>query len=172
MQCLYEAQERVNCESALGPSVSFHYTISNSVLDWFSVGYLVTVGTCSWKLTLRGAEEFQMLVCGLRAKEEVCGSIEILELCYHECGEEIVVNLAKMPRKVLQQITLLDVSNCGLDSTEFDQLADIIPIMDGLKQLSIGNNPTGNGGRVKLLHTLTVTNHLHILNITNIHRPG
>ncbi len=48
------------------------------------VGYCVAAGRCEWRVELRdigaGAEMVEMLGCGHRSREEVCGSIGELVL--------------------------------------------------------------------------------------------
>ena len=68
------------------------------------------------------------------------------------------------PRKEHANILSLIVQNCGLNSTAFNQLADIIPLMINLKELNIGHNPAGDGGLVKLLRALS-----HLMCLQTLH---
>ena len=104
VQSLYEAQEKMECKCLLGDSKATFHNSGASVFEWFAVGYCVTTSRCGWDLNLRseGAEPVELLVCGLRFRGEVCGSIEKLTLNSNLNGQEAVVQLKEMPPKVLR----------------------------------------------------------------------
>ncbi len=168
IQCLYEAQEKADCASVLGRS-KVDYNHSSSLFDCFALGYCIAVSRCIWELRFGrfgsslGPELVEMLVCGLRSQEEVCGSIDSLDLTANAIGREGFAHLKDMPRRLLQQLSHMNVWNCKLDSTALDLLSEIIPTMTSLKELNIGGNPAGHGGTVKLLQSLTTASHLHTL---------
>ena len=165
VHCLYEAQEEVGCESVLGRSkVIFS---GSSSFDCFAVGYCIAVSKCCWELGLvyssLGAELVEMLVCGLKSKKEVQGSIKELDLSLNPIKQEGVAHLKETPHKVLRKMSKLDLNMCELDGAALDLLSDIIPIMTSLKHLHIGFNPAGEGGTVKLLQALGHLHSLHTL---------
>ncbi len=115
-----------------------------------------------------GAEMVEMLGCGLRSREEVCGSIGELDTSWNPIGQEGVVHLKALPHKALQGISRLKVCVCKLDRSALDLLSSLVPIMTSLKDLDIGGNPAGDGGTVTLLTALTDMNQLHSLKMRNI----
>ncbi len=146
VQCLYEAQEKVNPESVLERSKVEYLCLS--VFDCFAIGYCVSVSRTCWKVIisydyLGGLEQIEALVCGLKYQEEVCGSIDSLILqrsCYR---------------------------NYQVDGRVLDLLADVVPAIK-LKHLNICLHPVSEGGTVNLLHTLAATSQLHSLNMSKI----
>ena len=165
VHCLYEAQEEVGCESVLGRSkVIFS---GSSSFDCFAVGYCIAVSKCCWELMFvdsgLGAELVEMLVCGLKSKKEVQGSIKELDICGNPIKQEGVAHLKETPHKVLRKMSKLNLIRCELDGAALDLLSDIIPIMTSLKVLDIGGNPAGHGGTVKLLQALGNLHSLHTL---------
>ena len=57
IQCLYEAQEKTDCDTVLGDSeVFFDGTDSLTAFDCYAVGYCVTNSKCMWKLGMDGNE--------------------------------------------------------------------------------------------------------------------
>ncbi len=174
VQCLYEAQEKADCESVFGRSkVVYSASTSTSVFDCFAVGYCIAVSRCTWEVifqgSLLGPELVEMFVYGLRSQENVRGSIiDRLDLGFNPIGREGMAHLTKLPRKLLQQLSRLDLSACELDGTALDLLSDITPTMTSLKHLEIGHNPAGDGGTVKLLQSLATTNRLHTLGMEDV----
>ena len=167
---LYEAQEEADCGSLLRGSV---FSATTGV-DCFALGWCVAVNRYAFKVRLlfvfvNGAEMVEMLVCGLKSKGQVQGSIEELSFTDSPIMQEGVAHLKEMPHKVLQQISVLHLTGCELDGTALDLLSDIIPIMTSLKYLDIFKNPAGNGGTVKLLQAL---GNLHSLHTLEMHRTN
>ncbi len=167
-QCLYEAQEKVDCAVILGRSeIEFSGSESCSPFECFVVGYCVAASRCEWRVDLScsglGAEMVEMLGCGLKSREELCGSIGKLNLSDNLIGQEGVVHLKELPHKVLQGISRLDVSDCELDHSALDLLSGLVPIMTSVKEIVIGANPAGDGGTVNLLKALADMNQLHSL---------
>ena len=163
VHCLYEAQEEVDCESVLGDSA---VTVTFTRFDCFAVGYCIAVGKCAWDLVGDnglGAEMVEMLVCGLKSKEEVHGSIDKLILLPCPIKQEGMAHLKEMPQQVLRQMSVLTLIDCELDGAALNLLADIIPIMTSLKDLMISGNPVEPSGTVKLLQALGNLNSLHTL---------
>ena len=136
IQCLYEAQEKTDCDTVLGDSEVFFYGIGSlTAFDCYAVGYCVTNSKCMWNLDMHG---------------NVSLGGTLVELLKHGlCSPS-----KSPPRKEYANILSLNIQICGLNSTAFDQLADIIPLMINLKALKISHNPAGDGGLVKLLRAL------------------
>ena len=120
VQCLYEAQEE--CESVLGRSKVTFGGFSTG-FDCFAVGYCIAVSKC-WELMFGcgglGAEMVEMLVCGMKSKEEVLGSIEELILFGNPIKQEGVAHLKEMPNKILRNISRLDLQACELDGAALE----------------------------------------------------
>ena len=148
IQCLYEAQEKTDCDSVLGESEVSLRGRDLTAFDCYAVGYCVTNSKCMWKLNMHGNESLggtlvEMLKHGLRSP------------------------IKNPPQKELANILLLKLKRCGLTSTAFDQFADIIPLMINLKELDISRNPAGDGGLVKLLRALSHLKHLQTLDMSD-----
>ena len=142
--CLYEAQEKADCDSVLGESEVYFYCLT--AFHCYAVSYCVANSNCMWKLDMSenypfGGKFVEMLKHGLCASK---GS----------------------PRKEHANILSLDLQVCGLNSNAFSLLADIIPLMINLQILDISYNPEGDSGQVKLLHTLFHLKSLQTLNLT------
>jgi len=164
IQCLYEAQEEVPCDSKvkfLGSNVT--------LFDCFAVGYCIAIRNYIWVLLLPGsglgAEMVKMLVCGLKSKNEVQSSVEELDLRGNPIKEEGIAHLKEVPCNVLQQISKLHLSHCNLGRTALNLLSDIIPKVTSLKHLDISKNPVEGGGMVKLFQALESLHSLHTLKI-------
>ncbi len=171
VQCLYEAQGKADCESVLGRS-KVKYSNSSCVLDCFALGYCIAVSRCTWQVVFRksslGTQLLEMLLCGLSSQEEVCGTIDTLVLTHSHIGREGMAHVKEMPRRLLQQLSHLDMFYCRLDGTALDLLSEITRTMTSLEYLNIGGNPAGDGGMVKLLQTLATTSHLHTLHMRGV----
>ena len=152
IRCLYEAQEKTDCDTVLGDSEVFFYSRDSlTAFDCYAVGYCVTNSKCMWKLDMHGNKPLGGTL------------VEMLKhgLCFPSKSP---------PRKEYANILSLNVRNCGLNSTAFNQLADIIPLMINLKELNTSHNTAGDGGLVKLLRALSHLKCLQTLHMsyTNI----
>ena len=152
IRCLYEAQEKTDCDTVLGDSEVFFYgTDSLTAFDCYAVGYCVTNSKCMWELDMHGNKPLGGTL------------VEMLKhgLCFPSKSP---------PRKEYANILSLNVRSCGLNPTAFNQLADIIPLMINLKALKISHNPAGDCGLVKLLRALSHLECLQTLDVcfTNI----
>ena len=168
LHSLYEAQEKVDCECVLGWS---EVTFTVTRFDCYAVGYCIAVSRSAWDLFGGfglGGEMVEMLVCGMKSKEEVHGSIEDFHLLPGPIKQEGMAHLKEMPQHVLRKISTLNVIGCELDGAALNLLSDIVPIMTSLKGLIINDNPVGPGGTVKLLQALGQLPNLHILGMLEI----
>ncbi len=174
VQCLYEAQEKADCESALGRSKVDYTDHSSSVFDCSAFGFSIAVSRCTWEEVRLGSymcgsslgpEMVEMLMCGLRFQEKVCGSIDSLDLSFNPIGREGMAHLKEMPYRLLQYFFHLHIHYCQLDGTALDLLSEITTTMTSLKDLNIGGNPAVNGGTVNLLQSAATASHLHTLDM-------
>ena len=148
IRCLYEAQEKTDCDTVLGDSEVLFYGIDSlTAFDCYAVGYCVTNSKCMWKLDMDSNESL--------------GGTLVEMLKHGLCSPS-----KSPPRKEYTNILSLNVQNCGLISTAFNQLADIIPLMINLKELNISFNPAVDGGLVKLLRALSLLKCLQTLGMS------
>ncbi len=110
----------------------------------------------------------EMLVCGLKSRQEINGTIKKLDLINNPIRVEGVAHLQKMPLESLRGIYYLYVSGCALDSAALDLLSRLVPTMTSLKGLAISRNPAGHGGTVNILKALSAMNQLQSLYIWGI----
>ena len=149
IHCLYEAQENVDCDSVLEDSEVI--TNVRSAFDCYAIGYCVANSRSMWNLIFDGNSSLGGTIVEM-LKHGLCSPCK------------------SPPRKEHMNILKLSLLSCGLNSAACNQLADVIPLMINLQSLSIGYNPAGGGGLVKLLHSLSHLKRLHKLymSYTNI----
>ncbi len=159
----------MNCVSVLKRSKATYTSYTTSAFDCFCVGYCVTVSNCTWELDFSlsglGPEVVEMLLYGLRSKEEVRGSIDVLNLCRNRIGKEGLAHLREMPHKILQELSHLESE---LDSAALDVLSDVIPITSTLKYLNISGNLAQGDRAAKCLQSLSTASHLRTLALVNV----
>jgi len=169
LRCLYEAHEKVACETVLNThNISFpqvQYGKDVLPLDCFAIGCCLAHSTCTLSLRLRlNTEMIHMLVLGLKSSsQEVSSTIETLFL-RPPLSEQTIAQLSKIPPYILQG---MDLSHSKLDPTTLDTLSNILPSIVNLKHLDVRGNPLGRGGAVKLLQSLRGLHKLQSLNIIN-----
>ena len=159
VQCLYEAQDAESCASVFSQlRVEYHGWEFSTPFDAYAVGYCVSLCRNVWKINMGrngfGPEVVEMLVRGLKSVQYGGGSVEELWLSGNTITDEGMRFLQQFPHQILQHIRTLHLSDCDLDQTEFDLLADTLPLLSSLELLDIYNNPGGNGSTVKLLQAL------------------
>ena len=159
VQCLYEAQDARSCDSVFGQcKVEYHGRGYSNLFEAYTVGYCVSLCRNDWNVDLSlnglGAEVVEMLLCGLWSVKYGGGSVEELNLSNNLIKGEGMKYLQQFPPQIIQQIKALNLQACGLAQTEFDLLADALPLLSSLKVLEIFFNPGGNGSTVKLLQAL------------------
>ncbi len=171
LHCLYEAEKMVDVKSVLGES-RVRCTSPNSLLECFVIGYCIATSRCTWEVDFGssglGAEVCEYLAYGLRSQDEVCGSIDRLDLSCNSIGQEGMAHLRKFPDSLFQQLSHLEVHQCRLDGSALGLLAETIPAMTHLELLDIGGNPAGDGGTAKLLQSLATASRLHTLNMVGL----
>ena len=159
VQCLYEAQDAGSCASVFRLSrVEYHGQWCSTPFDAYAVGYCISQRKIIWNVNMSGnglgPELVEMMVCGLKSVQCGSGSVEDLHLSHSPITDEGMKYLQQLPHQTLQQLRILNLSHCGLGRTEFDLLADAVPLLPHLEKLFISSNPGGNGSTVKLLQAL------------------
>ena len=175
VQCLYEAQGKVDVESILGASSQqvMYYDLESAPLDGFAVGYCVAHSKCVWDLRFPFSrpDVLKMLVSGAKSKQEVSGRIARLNLSHSSLKGQVVKPMTEMPPVLLTGISDLSLQFCSLDGTALDLLADAIPLMSNLSSLSIsslGDSDVCEGETVKLLQALLQHRGVQCLNIVGV----
>ena len=159
VQCLYEAQDAESCRNVFGhSSIKYCGQRCSTPFDAYAIGCCVSLCENDWNVDLSlndlGAEMVEMLLCGLKSVESNGGFVKELHLSFNPIKHEGIKNLQKFPNQILENIKTLSISDCGLDQTGFNLLADTIPSLFRLESLDISLNPGGNGSTVKLLQAL------------------
>ena len=155
---LYEAQDVAACDSVLGEEEQDFK--ASSLSDCHAAGWCIAVSEC--RLTLfcgfmgSGAEVCEAFASGVKSRKEVHGSVARLNLSGTHIEVEDVVHLMELPSSIWHNTSSLDVSRCGLNASAMAKVADFVRIhMDSLKKLYIRGNEVGEGGLVKVFHTLS-----------------
>ena len=161
VQYLYEAQDARSCASVFGQSkVEYHGRGCTNAFEAYTVGYCVSLCRNDWNVDLSlnglGPEMVEMLLCGLKSVQYGGGSVRELNISGNHIKGEGMKYLQDFPPQIIQRIKTLDLQACGLAQTEFDLLAEALPLLSSLELLEITFNPGGNGSTVKLLWTLGV----------------
>ena len=155
---LYEAQDVAACDSVLGEG-EMVFTAS-SLSDCHAAGWCIAASECRLRLSFgfmgSGAEVCEAFASGVKSRNEVRGSVSRLQLSYTNIEEEGLVHLMELPSSIWHKTSSLDVYRCGLNASAMAKVADFVRIhMNSLKELDIRGNAVGEGGLVKLFHTLS-----------------
>jgi len=140
--------------------VEYHGRGCSNPFEAYTVGYCVSLCRNDWNVDLSlnglGPETVEMLLCGLKSVQYGGGSIRELNISGNHIKSKGIKYLQDFPPQIIQRIKALDLQACGLAQTEFDLLAEALPLLSSLELLEITFNPGGNGSTVKLLRTLGV----------------
>ena len=142
-------------------------TVAGTPFDCYAVGYCVAVSGHEWSLSasnIGGNEIVEMLSCGLRSVGDVWGYFYTLNLSRNSLTHQAIIYLSEFPSKILNQISVLDLSYNKLNKDAFNCLAVTVEHMVNLTRLDISNNPGGHGGMVKVFQKLLTTK-VHTLNV-------
>ena len=155
---LYEAQDVAACDSVLGEGEQ--YVTPSSLSDCYAAGWCIAASECRLRLRfgfmISGAEMCEAFTNGVKSRKQVRGSVSRLNLSGTNIEEEGVVNLMELPSSIWHKTSSLDVSRCELNACAMAKVADFVRIyMNSLKELKIEINDVGEGGLVKLFHTLS-----------------
>ena len=131
---------------------------AQSLFDCYAAGYCIAASKHEWSVDLSaigGDEVVKMFACGLRCVGDIGGYFCVLNLSSNSLTHQSMTYLNEIPPKLLNKIKVLALSDNQLDSTGLDLLSNAILKMRNLSDLSIANNPVGNGGMIKLLGVIT-----------------
>ena len=140
---------------------------AHTPFDCYAVGYLIAASGHGWSLdavNIGGNEIVEMLGCGLRSVRDVWGYFNKLNLSSNSLTHQAITDLSKFPSKILNQISVLALSDNKLNKDALNCLADIFPHMVNLTSLDVSNNPGGHGGMVEVFQKLHTTK-VHTLNV-------
>lgn len=159
IHCLYESQDSngaLQCGTE-ATNVGFLPTII-SPFDCFALSNCIAQSICTWTLDFISAgitcNELRMLVYGLDKQEKIGGSIHALKIGRNQMGQEGIKIISTIPKPLLTRIPVLKLYSCDLDTTAFNELSKVIPHMQNLAEIDIGQNPVEPDGCVQLLQSL------------------
>ena len=158
---LYEAQD-LGAPDSVFMGMDEHSVFNPTTLfDCYAVGWCIGARTCKLGIAFSsmesGAEAFVTGVTSECATHEPCGIVSgMLFFNTPNFKEEDVCHLSKLPLSLWQKMSWLDVSNCQLNATAVDKLADLAVHMVSLARLAIRSNHVGEGGLVKLFTILSM----------------
>ena len=170
IHCLFEVQDESSIKAACDViakkyqkerhnSIVFIETNVHTPFDCYAVGYCVAASEHEWRLNLvkvGGNEVIEMLGCGLRSVNDVCGHLRVLNVAENSMTYEVISYFSTFP---LNQIHMLDLHDNQLNQDALDCLAGALPHMVNLSCLDISRNPGSplTGGLVKLFQELINT---------------
>ncbi len=177
VQCLYEAQEKVDCELVLERSeVCYDHEDRNfSAFACYALGYCIARSGCTWVIKLGcSALGVEMLAYGLTSQKYITGAIVTLD--FSLCPIELagMAFLKEVPQEILEQICNLNVSHFDneLNDSSLELLSNVIPTMTSLKSLdisSLGLTFIDTAAITKLLQALETSCHLAELNMYSLY---
>ena len=181
VQFLFEVQSKKKIRTACDtickkrcPSTSRcnlqHIILAYTPFDCYAVGYCVAASGHEWHFytfTTGGNEVVEMLGCGLRSVGDVWGYFNVVNLSCNSLTHQAITYLSEFPSKILNQISVLNLSGNELDKFALDCLADTFPHMANLTSLDISDNPGGYDGMVKVFQKLCATK-VHTLSVCDI----
>ena len=155
---LYESQDVAACDSVLGEGET-DFTAS-SLSDCHAAAWCIAAREFRLVLSIdsmgSGAEVCEASASGVKSRKEVRGSVSRLNLSGTHIEEEDVVHLMELPSSIWHKTSSFYVSHCELNASAMGKVADFVRIhMGSLKELKIHGNEVGEGGLVKLFHTLS-----------------
>ena len=138
--------------------------------DCYALGYCVAISGCIWNIEVSGGDEaVKMFGCGLRSVGEVRGFFHNLYLAC-DLTHQGMTYLGEFPCEILQNISILKLSDSQLNKFAFDILADALQHMINLTGLRISYNNCdlmSEGWMVKLFQNLVGTK-IYKLDISGI----
>jgi Ran GTPase-activating protein (RanGAP) involved in mRNA processing and transport len=127
--------------------------------DYYLVGIGIARYQLQWKLTCEGAsmgdEKLKELTRGMSTgdTDAWAGSIEC-DFSSNDISLKGIKSFMKIPPQLAQQINQLNLADNRLNKDALNAFSTLIPKLTGLQELSLGDNPIGNGGAVKVLKYL------------------
>ena len=167
LRCLLEIQNepriRGICNKIYKHLHNLHGSVfsvtATSPFDCYAAGYCAAASGCEWSMvtSIEGNETIELLGCGLRSVQYICGHLNSLQLSHNSLTYDAVNHLSLFPCVILNQLCKLDLSSNRLNKEAFDCLALILPCMLNLESLDVSNNRCGHGGMVQVLQKLLLT---------------
>ena len=173
VHCLYESQDTTgalecgSCDTKVG-------FLPNSIspFDALALSYCIAHSVCKWILDFITAgiacDALKMFVHGLKKQTNIGGHIQALKLGRNQMGLEGIEILSTLPQSILKNVPMLKLYSCDLDSSAFDELSNLIPLMPSLVELDVGENPVIPGGTNRLLQSLFTLLQLQLLDIASV----
>ena len=159
IHCLYESQDfsgAMQCGTE-ATNVGF-LPATISPFDCFALSNCIAQSVCKWTLDFISAgmtcDDLKMFVHGLSLQKKIGGSIHALKIGRNKMGLEGIQTISKLPLALLKNIPILKLYSCDLDTEACNELGNLIPCMEKLVELDIGQNPIEPGGCVELLQSL------------------
>ena len=158
---LFEAKDISMTTRALGSDeiiVIPHY--SWTPLDYYVIGHAISHSNCSWRLHFISSsvddENFELFCQGCTAPGGTgCrGHISYVDFSHNDITSKSIQSFVNFPPHILQDMTVLWLSNNKLDGSAFDLLAKVVPSMSRLEKLWLDRNPIGSGGAVEVIKAL------------------
>ena len=162
--CLYESGNESLTRELFDNSSKFHKVCrllpSPSPQDMYIIGWCIALSNCQWALsfTLRGMtfEHVAKLQRGLvSVKSGVSYIIEDISFSLNPIGDEGVIELLSFPQHILENLVLLRLMSCGLQSSSVIELAKQFHKFHRLDTLSFHNNQLKEGEQLPLLKAMT-----------------
>ena len=162
--CVYESQN-VNLlrDLKVKPLLLFCLHSYMTLTDMYIVGSCIALSEQHWKLNIRDCQltddHLEMLYAGIKAQNEVTGSIEELILPNNEITSTGIDHLMKLPIQSLKHLNLLMNE---LDNEGCDKLANLVPLLPHLQFLNISLNSIRPGGHMNLLNAIGKLSHFEL----------
>ena len=164
VRCLLEIQDELKtremcesiCKECLRERNKNFLVCITSPFDCYAAGYCAAASGCQWSVvtSIKGNETVELLGCGFRSVQNICGHLNSLKLSENSLTLEAINHLSQFPSAILNQLCELNLSDNLLKKEAFDRFADILPCMLNLNSLDVTNNPCGHGGMVRVLQKL------------------
>ena len=161
--CLYESQDPSICSQVYSSGQVVYSPMSVTQYDYYTLGYCISNSPCKWKLCSIGGDGLAMLAAGIKSNlDEPKGTVELIKLSYN--GEKIG-DLMELPDCMIKNLTELNLSNCNMKDSACNHLARLLPHLNNLERLDIGDNPFSEGGANSLLCSLSELPKLYYLDL-------
>lgn len=144
LRCLFEAQSE-RCMAALSSEKIIFSTVGSESFhpfDFFALGYCIANSSkCSWKvllsdLNLQG-DLMEMFTSGILTNlQQLSSHIHTLSFQLSPLGQDGVANLGELSPRILNEICVLRLSECGIDDPTLVCLAQLLSQMRKLENLS------------------------------------
>ena len=155
--CLFEAHNDETVRAVCNELCTDVFTRKcETPFQCYTSGYCISVSQCKWNVRLDMTdmdEAVNMLGCGLRSTQNICGSISVLTLPLYQFTQLGMSHFSNFPSEILNQISQLHFLVAKLDRKTINCLADVIPSMAKLNDLKV-RCATSGPEMTKLLQSL------------------